>query len=395
MRFSPGARRVPRGKILRADVLVVGAGFAGAVAAAQMAEAGSSVLVIDVRNHIGGNAYDCKDPDGVLIHPYGPHIFHTGSPRIADYLSRFTSWRKYEHRVLAQVDDKLVPFPINRTTINKLYGLALDEAGVEEFLRQKSEVREALRTSEDVVLSRVGRDLCDMFFRGYTLKQWNRDLSELSASVAFRIPLRFNDDDRYFTDSFQHMPADGYTVMFENMLAHPNIRVELNTDYQDIRERVRARMTIYTGPLDSYFKYCYGKLPYRSLRFEHRHLQSVTQLQPVGTINYPNDHAYTRTTEFKHLTGQQHCGTSFVREYPTDEGDPYYPVLNQSSMALYGRYFDLARTEKNTMFVGRLAQFKYLNMDQVVDSALKATQQLVAQGWRGMRADFRGERWSA
>jgi UDP-galactopyranose mutase len=352
----------------------VGAGYAGAVSAERLAAAGFSVIVIDRREHIGGNAYDVVDASGVLIHPYGPHIFHTNSQKIVDYLSRFTAWRPYEHRVLAEVDGELLPIPINRTTINRLYGLNLDEAGVEEYLANVREVREPLRTSEDVVIARVGRDLCDKFFRGYTRKQWNRDLSELDASVAARIPVRSNDDDRYFTDSFQKMPLDGYTAMFRNMLDHPNIRVELRVDFEEARSRVQWDRLVYTGPIDTYFREAYGKLPYRSLRFEHEHLSSVPQMQPVGTVNYPNRFEYTRITEFKHLTGQTHVGTSFVREYPCEDGDPYYPVPNAQNTELYRRYAELAKGERNTIFVGRLAQYRYLNMDQVVGVALQAVE---------------------
>jgi UDP-galactopyranose mutase len=354
------------------DVLVVGAGFAGAVAADRFASTGKFVLVIDRRNHIGGNAHDHADSNGVLIHPYGPHIFHTNSTNIADYLSRFTSWRSYEHRVLARIANQLLPIPINRITINKLYNLNLDEKGVEDYLERVREPRSPLQTSEDVVLARVGRDLCDKFFRGYTKKQWNKDLSELDASVAARIPVRFNDDDRYFTDTFQKMPLHGYTAMFRNILSHQNIRIETGVDYRQVRNRYRAELTVYTGPIDEFFNYSLGRLPYRSLRFEHEHLSATQQFQPVGTVNYPMSEAFTRITEFKHLTGQQHAGTSIVREYPTDEGDPYYPVPTRDNAALCKQYEALAASETSTIFVGRLAQYRYFNMDQVVGAALKA-----------------------
>jgi UDP-galactopyranose mutase len=359
---------------LKTDFLVVGAGFAGAVSAERLASAGYSILVIDSREHIGGNAYDCQDAAGIQIHPYGPHIFHTNSERIARYLSRFTDWRPYEHRVLAEVNGKFLPIPINRTTINQLYGLNLDEAGAERYLESVREERATLSTSEDVVIARVGRDLCDKFFRGYTRKQWNRDLSELDASVAARIPVRSNDDDRYFTDSFQKMPREGFAAMFRNILDHPNIRVELATSFEQARKRVHYERLVYTGRIDGYFDCPFGELPYRSLQFEHEHFAGMKQFQPVGTVNYPNRFAYTRITEFKHLTGQQHSGTSIVREYPCDEGDPYYPVPNAQNAELYRRYSELAEAERNTIFVGRLAQYRYLNMDQVVGSALKAVE---------------------
>lgn len=355
---------------MKYDYLVVGAGFAGAVCAQQLAETGKKILVLDKCPHIGGNAFDRYDEHGVLIHPYGPHIFHTSSKRIFEYLSRFTDWRFYEHRVLAVVDGETYPIPINRTTINKLYGLDLDEGGVEKYLEGVREARQPIRTSEDVVLSSVGQDLCEKFFRGYTKKQWGLDLSELSAGVAARIPTRTNDDDRYFTDTYQFMPAQGYTKMFERMLESENITLRLSTELAEIRNEVLWERMIYTGPIDAYFNHCFGKLPYRSLRFEHQHLSQTEHFQLTGTINYPNDYEFTRITEFKYLTGQRHSGTSVVREYPQAEGDPYYPVPRTENEALYKRYQALANQESNVIFVGRLAQYRYYNMDQVVGAAL-------------------------
>lgn len=354
------------------DVLVVGCGFSGAVVAQRLAEHGLQVLVIDRRDHIGGNAFDRFDAHGVLIHPYGPHIFHTNSQRIVDYLSRFTDWRAYEHRVRASIDGQLVPMPINIDTVNAVYGLTLDESTIDAFYAAVREPREPLRTSEDVVVAAVGRDLYEKFFRGYTRKQWGLDPSELSASVAARVPARSNRDDRYFTDAFQKMPAGGYTRMFERLLDCANLRVETGLDYFRVRDRIRARHIVYTGPIDAYFCWRFGRLPYRSLRFEHQHLPGVAQYQPVGTVNYPNHHAYTRITEFRHVTGQQHSGTSLVREYPQAEGDPYYPVPRPENDALFRRYETLAAVESSVTFVGRLAQYRYYNMDQCVGAALTA-----------------------
>jgi UDP-galactopyranose mutase len=354
------------------DFLIVGAGFAGSVCAERLASLGKRILLIDRRNHIGGNAFDRHDSHGVLIHPYGPHIFHTNSKRVFEYLSRFTEWRFYEHRVLAQVNGSLFPIPINRTTINRLYGLNLDEQGVAEFLKNVAMPREAVRTSEDVVLGSVGEDLCNKFFRGYTRKQWGLELSQLSAGVAARIPTRTNDDDRYFGDTFQFMPARGYTAMFERMLDHPLIELRLDTDFAEVRAGMGDARLIYSGPIDAYFDYQFGKLPYRSLRFEHEHLAQPGQYQPVGTVNYPNDHAFTRITEFRHLTGQAHAGTSIVREYPQAAGDPYYPVPRPENEALFQKYKELALREEKTIFVGRLAEYRYYNMDQVVGAALAA-----------------------
>ncbi len=360
------------------DVLVVGAGFAGCVVAERCASAGRSVLVIDKREHIGGNAFDELDSHGVLIHRYGPHIFHTNAPAVADYLSAFTEWIPYQHRVLAVVNGEAYPFPINQTTVNKLYGLSLNEDEMAEFFKRVREPRVPVRSSEDLVLSSVGRDLCDKFFRGYTRKQWGLDLSELNATVAARIPVRTNSDDRYFTDLFQKMPAFGYSPMFKRMLDHPRIRVQLGTDFLQFRTRATWKLLVYTGSIDEYYNQCFGKLPYRSLHFEHDHLPAVAQFQPVGTVNYPNECDFTRITEFKHLTGQKHRGTSIVREYPRAEGEPYYPIPRAENQLLYERYSRLAATESNVCFVGRLAQYRYYNMDQVVAAALKVSRQILS-----------------
>ena len=357
--------------------LVVGAGFAGSVMARELADSGHQVIVIDKRKHVAGNAYDEYDAYGILVHRYGPHIFHTNGERIFRYLSRFTEWRQYEHRVRSVVNGEAYPFPINRDTLNKLYGLNLDDAGAAAFFEEAREPRTQVATSEDVVLNSVGRDLYEKFFLNYTRKQWGLDPSELKAGVAARIPVRTNSDDRYFTDTFQAMPLHGYTKMFEAMLDHPNISVELEVDFAQLQDTDQYRHIVYTGPIDAYFNYCHGHLPYRSLRFEHQHLPSVEQYQETGTVNYPNDHAYTRITEFKHLTGQKHSSTSIVREYPQAEGEPYYPIPRTENEALFRRYEDLANREAHVTFVGRLAQYRYYNMDQVVGAALTAARRLV------------------
>ncbi len=358
------------------DYLIAGAGFAGSVVAERMASLGKKVLVVDRRKHIAGNAYDHLNEDGLLIHRYGPHIFHTNSEQVFEYLSRFTSWRSYEHRVLASVDGKLVPVPINQDTVNLLYGLKLKtEAEVEAFFALQAEPRTSVRTSEDVVVSKVGRDLYEKLFRNYTRKQWGKDPSELDALVTARIPVRTNRDDRYFTDRYQAMPKHGYTRMFENMLDHRNITVELGCDYRDVAQRVKFKEVVYSGPVDEFFGFRFGELPYRSLRFEHKTLKKEF-LQPVAVINYPNDHAYTRVTEFKHLTGQAHRETSVVYEYPAAEGDPYYPVPTPENAALYKRYAELAAATPNVHFVGRLATYRYYNMDQVVAQALTLCKQM-------------------
>lgn len=360
------------------DYLIVGAGFAGAVLAERLAsEAGKKILIVDKRHHIGGNTYDHYNKEGILVHEYGPHIFHTNSKEIYDYLGQFTTWRPYEHRVLASVDGMLVPIPINLNTINELYGMQLTSSQVEEFLQSRAELKERIITSEDVVVNRVGRDLYEKFFKGYTRKQWNLDPSELDASVTARIPVRNNRDNRYFTDKYQGMPLHGYTRMFENMLSHPNIKILLNTDYKEIRDLIPHREMIYTGPIDYYFDYCYGKLPYRSLEFRFETLECETQ-QSTGTINYPNEHPYTRSTEFKYLTGQKHPKTTIVYEYPKEDGDPYYPVPRPENAELYKKYQQLATGMKKVHFTGRLATYKYYNMDQVVAQSLTLYKKLIS-----------------
>lgn len=350
------------------DYLVVGAGFAGAVVAAQMARLGKHVMVLDRRPHIAGNAYDHYDSAGVRVHAYGPHIFHTNSADVFAYLSLYTDWRPYEHRVLASVDGQLVPIPINLDTVNRLHGLALREEQLESYLATLAEPRKPVVTSEDVILGTVGRDLYEKMFRGYTRKQWGIDPSGLDASVAARIPVRFNRDDRYFSDTYQAMPLNGYTRMFENMLDHPNITLALNTDFADLGS-VAYNELVFTGPVDEYFGYCFGRLPYRSLRFQHKTLD-FEELQPVAVINHPNEHEYTRVTEFKHLTGQHHSKTSVVYEFPGDHGDPYYPIPRPENAQLYKQYETLASSLPAVHFAGRLGTYKYYNMDQVVAQAL-------------------------
>jgi UDP-galactopyranose mutase len=352
------------------DYLIVGAGFSGSVLAERLA-AGSDkkILICDKRPHIGGNAYDHYNEAGILVHQYGPHIFHTNSREVFEYLSRFTEWRPYQHRVRASVDGQILPIPINLDTINSLYGLRLTSFELEDFFKKVAEPVEQVRTSEDVVVSKVGRELYEKFFRNYTRKQWGLDPSELDASVTSRVPTRTNRDDRYFTDTYQAMPLHGFTRLFENLLDHPNIKILLNCDYREIENEIPFREMIYTGPVDSYFDYCYGKLPYRSLEFRHEtHDRPAYQSAPV--VNYPNDQLYTRVTEFKYLTGQEHTKTSIVYEFPKSEGDAYYPVPRKENADLYAKYRALADATPAVHFVGRLATYKYYNMDQIVAQAL-------------------------
>jgi UDP-galactopyranose mutase len=368
------------------DVLVVGAGYAGSVMAERFASVcDMRVLVVDRRPHIAGNAYDYVDEHGVRVHAYGPHIFHTNAAHIVDYLSRFTRWTPYEHRVVAEVGGRRLPVPINRTTINELYGLDLrNDAEVEEFYAARRERVERVSTSEDAVVAKVGRDLYERFFRGYTRKQWARDPSELHASVCGRIPVRTDTDDRYFTDRHQAMPADGYTVMFQRMLAHPNIGVSLGTELDDVRDEVEYRHLVYTGPIDAFFRHRFGTLPYRSLEWELRNEPTPDGglVLPVTSVNYPSeDVPHTRVTEFRRLTGQSpHASSTLAVEFPRSEGDPYYPIPSDDTRALYRRYEALAAPLPDVTFVGRLARYQYLNMDQVVGQALSTFAKLVQRG---------------
>lgn len=382
---APAIRPASRNKPF--DYVVVGAGFAGSVLAERLAAGlDKRVLLVDRRPHIGGNAYDEHNADGVLMHRYGPHIFHTNSEDVAAYLSRFTRWRPYEHRVLAQTSAGLLPMPINRTTLNGLYSLDLksdDEAAA--YLASRAEPVANIRTSEDVVISAIGRDLYERFFQGYTRKQWGLDPSELDKSVTARVPTRTNVDDRYFTDTFQAMPAAGYTRMFEAMVDHPNITVETGVEWDDIRGETVFDHVVYTGPIDDYFDARYGSLPYRSLKFRHE-THEREWFQSVGTVNHPSeDTPFTRVSEYKHMTGQSHRKTTITYEYPSAVGDPYYPIPRPENQALYKRYETLALAEHGVTFVGRLASYRYYNMDQVVGQALATFRRLAEREGRVLR----------
>lgn len=372
------APAVSTGRARLADHLVVGAGFAGSVVAERLARAGRRVTVIDRRPHIAGNAFDEHDAAGVLVHRYGPHIFHTNSDEVLSYLSRFTAWRAYEHRVLAQVGQELLPMPVNRTTLNCIFGLRMStEAEAKAFLASLAQPMDRVASARDFVVASIGEQLYETFFRGYSLKQWGVDPSRLDASVTARVPARTSDDDRYFLDRHQCMPLKGYARMFENILDHDNITVLTGTDYRAVA-REAVGHTVFTGPIDAFFGHQLGELPYRSLVFEHMTVEGDL-VQPVGTINYPGlETPYTRCTEFKHLTGQRHARTSLCRERSSAEGEPYYPVPAAANQALYRQYRALGDADLSVTFLGRLGTYQYMNMDQVVGQALRTANRLLA-----------------
>jgi len=357
---------------MKYDYLIVGAGFAGAVAAERLAsQHNKKILLVEKRNHIGGNAYDEFDEHGILVHRYGPHIFHTNSQKVFDYLSQFTEWRKYEHKVLANINGELYPIPINRTTINKLYNknFTTDRA-VQEFYENVREKRSPILNSEDLIVNQVGQDLYEKFFKHFTKKQWDLDPSELAPSVCGRIPIRTNEDDRYFTDKYQFMPKDGYTKMFERMLIHKNIEIILNTDYKKIQNNVKYDKMIYTGPIDYFFDYKFGKLPYRSIRFEWENIKTDFHLKAASYNFVDANSKFTRLTEYKYLTGQRANSTTISKENPQSEGEPYYPIPNNGNDILYTKYYGETMKRKDVIFMGRLAEYKYFNMDQVVARVL-------------------------
>jgi UDP-galactopyranose mutase len=333
---------------------------------------GKRCLVVERRNHIGGNAYDHYDEAGVLLHDYGPHYFRTNSQRVVDYLSQFTEWREVEYKILSWTHGRFWQFPINLNTFEQLIGRPSTSEEMEaQFAKWRVNIA-IPKNSEQVIVSQVGWKLYEMFFKNYTLKQWQRDAKDLDPSVCGRIPIRTNRDNRYLSEKFQALPKDGYTAMFRKMLAHPMIEVRLNTDYREVRTQVRFQHLIFTGPIDEYYDHCFGRLQYRSLRFEHETLPREF-FQPAMQVNYPNDHDFTRIIEIKHATGQKLPSTTIVREFPQNFGpgqEPYYPIPAPDARALYQKYAERAAVESNVSFVGRLATYRYYNMDQVVGMAL-------------------------
>lgn len=363
---------------MKYDYLIVGAGFAGAVMAERLAsQFNKKILIVEKRNHIGGNAFDEYDEHGILVHRYGPHIFHTNSKEVYDYLSKFTEWRFYEHKVLANHQGEHFPIPINRITINKFFGLNLEtEEEVKRFLSTKIEKRFPILNSEDIIVNQVGVELFEAFFKNYTKKQWNLFPNELSPSVCGRIPVRFDDDCRYFTDKYQFMPKEGYTQMFEKMLLHKNIEISLNTDYKNLMHEIKFDKMVYTGPIDYYFDYVLGKLPYRSIKFEWEH-HDTEFYQGTAQTNYVDQNQeFTRVIEHKYLSGNKSTVTTVSKEFTQMEGEPYYPIPTEMNRKLFLRYKQEAEKLKNTIFCGRLAEYQYYNMDQVVANTLKLVEKL-------------------
>jgi UDP-galactopyranose mutase len=354
-------------------VLIVGAGFSGAVVAERLAAEGIRSLVIDRRSHVAGNAHDRVDEAGVLIHQYGPHYFRTNSDRVIEYLSRFTDWHHVEYKILSWTEGRHWQFPINLNTFEQLVGHPSTEAEMVSALAEWRVDIERPANSEEVIVSQVGWKLYEMFFKNYTRKQWQRDPKDLDASVCGRIPIRTNRDDRYLSDRFQALPARGYTHLIGNILDQPLIEVQLETDYHDLGDLSRFRHVVYTGPIDEFFDHRFGPLPYRSLRFEFE-THELEFYQPAMQVNYPNDHGYTRIVEIKHATGQKLGRTTISREFPEAYGpgqEPYYPIPAPDAAALYNRYAELAASTPHVTFLGRLATYRYYNMDQVIALALK------------------------
>lgn len=365
--------------MLKCEFLIVGSGFAGSVLAERIAnELKKDVIIVEKRNHIGGNCYDEYDDNGILIHRYGPHIFHTNDKNIVDYLSQFSDWYEYEHKVLAFSKGEYFPIPINRTTINKIFKKNFfTEEEVRSFLEEIREKRNPISNSEDIIVNQVGWELFERFFRFYTKKQWNLEPKYLSPGVCGRIKVRTNDDDRYFEDKYQIMPKDGFTKIFEKMLKSTRIRVILNKDFKEIINDIDYKYMIYTGPIDYLFNYKFGRLSYRSIHFEFKNFNQISY-QPSAVVNYVDeDVPYTRVTEYKKITFQNSSSTTLSFEYPNSNGDPYYPVINEENLRRLKLYLNLAEKEKNLLLCGRLAEFRYYDMHQVIGRALSLFNNLI------------------
>jgi UDP-galactopyranose mutase len=363
---------------VKRDVLIVGAGFAGLIMAERLSARGKTCVVVDKRKHIGGNAFDCYDEAGVLIHPYGPHLFHTNSEKVMAYLSQFTVWQKAKYTTSSYTRGRLWSFPINLKTYEQLLGRNSTPEEMEQYLSEHRVPIARPQNSEEVILSQVGPELYEMFYYGYTRKMWGCEPRELDASVCQRIPIRTERNALYFNDTFQYMPKHGYTKMFERMLRSPKVELVLEADYRSVP--CEYKHMVYTGPVDAFFDYSCGRLPYRALRFSNQIFYGRDFVLPTIAVNYPNDFEYTRCVEIKHATRQKCKNTTVIYEYPeasSEANEPYYPVPSPASRAMYEKYRLLTLIRPDVTFVGRLARYQYLNMDQVVAMALHEAERLV------------------
>lgn len=364
---------------MRFNYVIVGAGLAGITMAERIAtELHEKVLLIEKRNHIGGNVYDEYNDAGVLVHMYGPHTFHTNDKEVFDYICQYTDWHEYQHRVLSYVNGNFVPMPISLETINQLYNKNLSEDEMATFIESRKVNIEQIKTSEDVVLSQVGQDIYEKFFKYFTMKQWGVLPSELDKDVIGRIPFRKNRDTRYFTDKYQGNPKGGYTQMFRKMLNYPEIKIMLNTDYKEVIHEIEYKKLIYTGPIDYFFDYKLGKLKYRSLKFIFE-THDCESYQPSASTRWPMDYDYTRITEFKKMTGQKNDKTTILKEIPCDGDEPFYPFPTAEWKMLAQQYSNLAAKEENVIFLGRLAEYKYYDMDDVIRRALDVFHELIVR----------------
>uniref|UniRef100_A0A6C0JRV4 UDP-galactopyranose mutase C-terminal domain-containing protein n=1 Tax=viral metagenome TaxID=1070528 RepID=A0A6C0JRV4_9ZZZZ len=353
-------------------ILIVGAGLSGSVIARDMAEGGNEVLVIEKRDHIAGNCYDyIDDKTGILMNKYGAHLFHTNSEQVWEYINRFSEWIRWDHEVVSYVENKLVPIPVNITTVNQLCGTSITNTEEMDKWLKSVQYSGEIRNSEDIAISRVGKEIYEKLFKPYTIKQWNKDPTELDPSVLARIPVRNSFDTRYFSDKYQVLPKYGYTKFVESILNHKNIKIQLNTDFFEINSSNYDHV-IFTGPIDKYFESSgLPKLEYRSINFEINRLSNYGYFQPKPVVNYPETNVdFTRIVEYKHFYNQTSDSTVIVKEFTTDKGEPYYPVPNKQNLDLYEKYRILANKESNVHFVGRLASYKYFNMDDAILNAL-------------------------
>jgi UDP-galactopyranose mutase len=362
------------------DILVIGAGISGVVIAERYASQGKKVLVLEKRDHLGGNCFDYQNQHGIRVSKYGAHLFHTNSQKVWDYLQDFAQWKSYEHKVLAKVEDKFVSLPINIKSINQFFDQKLEtEAEMRTFLQKKTEKIANPQSSKDWALSKIGKELYEAIFENYSQKQWGLDLSELDSSVISRLPVRYNSDDRYFTDQYQALPQDGFEALFKKMLSSQNIKVLLNKDYFQIKDQLpEFEKVFYTGPIDKYFEYQYGALEYRSLNIQFEEHQQE-QYQENAAINYPSlEYPFTRIIEYKHLYPAESEWTTISKEYPVWGGEPFYPVPRKKNKEIYQKYVQEAKKleDKGIYFLGRLASYKYINMDQAFAEALNLYQRL-------------------